>query len=345
MSSEYVDAGGMGFAPLTEWFLGPVKMALVRVAIELGVPDLLWNTGGLSALSARLGAHERNLERLLDGMAAMDLIQKQGPGLYANTRFSDMYLRTTRPTYLGEMVINLCRMQHSNLESLRDLVFSGPPEISPEKRITSEAHWQASARHLAAYHKAGIAEWAAGLVEELPEFPAMHRMLDLGGGPGLIGMAMLGRNPRLLGVLCDLPPVIKVAREEASALGLIQRMTFIEGDYNEVDLGRDYDLIWASHNLYFAKDLDGFLAMLHQRLNPGGVFISLHEGVSDHRTRPPACVLSRLNLAMEGQDRIMEYGVIARAMQSAGFASITSSRVDHFMGPLQLDIARKARRK
>jgi SAM-dependent methyltransferase len=341
MQPDYTEASSRMFSNLADWFLGPVKMGLLQAAIELRLPDLLWETGSLAELTARLNAHQDNLERLLDGLTAMELIEKKGPGQYANTRMSDMYLRTSRSTYLGEMVQNLARMQHSNMDALPELVLSGPPEIDPNKKVASEEHWKASARHLAAYHRAGAAAWATGMVEQLPEFPNLRRMLDLGGGPGLIGMSMVARHPSMQGVLCDLPAMVSVAREEAQAMGLSQRMSFIEGDYNQVDIGRDYDLIWASHNLYFAKDLPAFVAKLHQSLSPGGVFVSIHEGLTEYRTKPADCVLSRLNVAMEGQDTAFNRGVIAQAMHDAGFDSVESREVHFFLGPIQLDIARK----
>lgn len=337
-----INDDAQSFGPLAQWLQGPVLLALAEAAIELDLPELLAQTGDLDALARMLGAHRVNLGLLLDAMTAMGLAVKQD-GRYANTALGEMYLRRQRDTYLGDMLINLKQMQHRHLDKLAELVRSGPPEVHGAQRLSSPERWRASAGHLANYQRAYLAPLAVELVEALPEFPAMKRALDLGGGPGLVIMALLERRPDLRGALCDLPPLAEVAREHAAARNLEGRLAFIAGDYNQVDLGQGYDLIWASHTLYYAKDMDAFMQKLLAALNPGGVFICLHEGLTEARTTPSLHVLARLCLALEGQDVSFDHGFLAENMRRAGFASVTSRPIDGPMGLVWLDVARKAR--
>jgi len=189
----------------------------------------------------------------------------------------------------------------------------------------------------------GVAELVAGLVEELPEYPDLRRMLDLGGGPGLVCTTAVARHPRLTGVVCDQPAVLDVTREEIAAAGLEGRVGAIPGDYNTVDMGSGYDLVWASHCLYFVTDLDRLFERVLAALNPGGVFMSLHEGLSDENTQPEPVLLSHFALALEGQDKCFEHGEIAAALHRAGFESVESRDTDLIMGKMELVTARKAR--
>jgi predicted TPR repeat methyltransferase len=223
-----------------------------------------------------------------------------------------------------------------------ELIRNGPSELKREKRLDSEEQWKSSADHLVNYQKACLARLAADIAESLPEFPHLKKMLDLGGGPGLAGMAILQRHPRLEGVLCDMPSMVNVAREQAQAKGLQERMAYIPGDYNQVDWGEGYDLIWASHALYYVQNFSHFFTRIYNSLNPDGVFVSLHEGLSNERTFPPYHVLARISLALEGQDVSFSQGFIAEKMRESGFTKIDSQSLELSMGPVWLDIARKS---
>jgi SAM-dependent methyltransferase len=331
------------FGPLADWLLGPVRQALFDAALELGIADHLARTDDPEVLAERLGgAHRGNLELLLDALAALGLVEKR-EGRYTNTPLADLYMRRDRETFLGGMLQSLEPMWHRNLSRLLELVRTGPPpEVDKDVRLASPEHWKRAAHHLANYQRAYLARVAADIAEALPEFPDMRRMLDLGGGPGLVGMAILERHPRLQGVLLDLPPVLETAQEEAAARKLGDRLSLLVGDYNQVGLGEGYDLIWASHTLYYVKDLVAFFRRIRDALNPQGVFLCLHEGLVGERTGPSHHILARLSLALEGQDVSFNQGELAGKMREAGFARVESRCLEMPMGTNWLDTARKA---
>lgn len=62
-----------------------------------------------------------------------------------------------------------------------------------------------------ASQKIGRAAESAELVAALPEFAQFRKILDLGGGPGLIGMAIVHAHPELKGVIFEIPAVGKDA--------------------------------------------------------------------------------------------------------------------------------------
>ncbi len=77
-------------------------------------------------------------------------------------------------------------------------------------------------------------------------------MLDLGCGPGLLGIALILDHPTMNGVLFDQPPVAEVARRCAAEYGVSDRVTVMSGDYLNDSIGEGYDLILASMTLNFA---------------------------------------------------------------------------------------------
>jgi predicted TPR repeat methyltransferase len=192
------------------------------------------------------------------------------------------------------------------------------------------------------YQRAGMGQQIAKLVSNLPEFLSFKKMLDLGSGAGLIGIAITAAHPNMVGILYDRPEVLKVAKGYIKEYGMEERIKIMAGDYHSDSIGEDYDLIWASATLNFARhDLDTPIKKIFDALNPGGIFISLSDGLTCERTKPENYVLSALPSALMGQDMGIDQGVIADAMLCAGFKSVRSSTIDTPMMPMDLDIARK----
>ena len=102
------------------------------------------------------------------------------------------------------------------------------------------------------------------------------------------------------------------------------------------------DLILASATLNFLKDdLDSFLTKIFDALNPGGVFITLSDGLTDERTKPELMVTGWLSMALTGQDMGFDHGVITNSMFRVGFKSVRSRTLEMPMGTMDLDIGRK----
>ena len=61
--------------------------------------------------------------------------------------------------------------------------------------------------------RSGTAEQMAAVLAALPEFPAMRKMLDLGGGHGLFAQAFVRAHPSMTAIIFDRAPVLTVAEE------------------------------------------------------------------------------------------------------------------------------------
>jgi cyclopropane fatty-acyl-phospholipid synthase-like methyltransferase len=167
-------------------------------------------------------------------------------------------------------------------------------------------------------------------------------MLDLGGGPGLHCIAIVAEHPRMHGVIFDRPSVVKVAEEFIAEYEMTDRVTILAGDYVTDSIGEGYDLIWASATLNFVRaGLKTMLEKIYHALKPGGVFVSLADGLTHERTRPEPFILACMSWMFSGHDLMFDRGEIAEAMQSVGFSSVESEIMETSMMPMELDIARK----
>lgn len=320
---------------------GPILSKLLRTGLQLSVFDYLGEPQSAPEVAQMAECHPESMRLLLDGLTAGGLLTKH-QGLYRNTPEAQTTLIQGAPTYMGDFFTMMLQMQEASLANMLEIMRQGPPRLAGQGDVESEETWAGYAASIANYQRAGFARLAARIVSALPEFPLFRRMLDLGGGPGIVGLAIVEAHPSMTGVVFDMPSVVRVADGFIRQYGMEDRISVMGGDYMQDPFGEGYDLVWASSTLNFAgQNLDGLLGKIFDALNPGGVFVSLADGLTHERTRPETLVVNNFPYALMGQEFGMERGVIAESMRVAGFSSVVSRTVDTPMMPLDLDVARK----
>jgi len=336
----------LNFIDLYRLVISPIKTSLLLAGIELRVFDLLSDPRSAEDVAEILKTHPEKTRTLLDGLAAFDLLEKKD-GLYANSMMAETFLVETSPAFAGDFLCDQWRYIEPALGDMKGIIVRGPQieknrDHGTDNELQSEedlARWLTA---VAEYERAGMAQTVARLISELPEFPSFRKMLDLGGGPGLIGMAVVASHSTMKGVIFDLPPVAELAKKFVRDFGMVDRVVILPGDICDDPLGEGYDLIFASASLYTCKrDLDSAIEKVHAALNPGGVFASLHEGLTCEMTKPEIMKLGWLPSELRGRYLAFQRGEIRASMRRAGFVSISSRTVDCPVGPLDLDVGRK----
>jgi SAM-dependent methyltransferase len=317
-----------------------VRSKLLLTGCELKVFNHLSRPTSADAVAQAIGGHEQNTRVLLDGLAACDLVLKKN-GLYQNAPVAQTFLVEGSPTYLGLLILT-AQIEQAALDDMTRLVKEGPPPPSSQADSDIEEVWTQFHVSMANIQRAGMAQRMAQIVAELPEFPSFGKMLDLGGGPGLVGVAIVAAHPSMKGVIFDLPALAKLAESSIKEYDMEDRLEVLGGDYNKDPIGGGYDLILAKNSLYFAGDaLGSLMRKVYEALNPGGVFISHHEGLTHERTKPGDAVIQLVSTMLMGQDVGFSQGVIADSMIRVGFKSVRSRTMDTPIGPMDLDIGRK----
>jgi len=321
----------------------PVKTKLLTTGIELKVFNHLSKPKSPEEVAGAigcLGCHPKSTMLFLNGLAACDLIEKHN-GLYQNAPVAQAFLVEGSPTYLGDGFVSQARINDAILNDLPGLIRRGPA-LHPEENNADPQKWGQAASWLANEERAGMAQQMSDLVSGLPEFLSFRKMLDLGGGPGVFGIAMVAKHPTMRGVIFDRKPVVEVAERFIKEYGMEGWIEVLAGDYNFDSIGGDYDFIWASATLNFAKEnLDSVIKKIYEALNPGGVFMNLSGGLTDEGTKPDFHVLWSMGWAMTGPVTAFDQGCIADTILNAGFRSVRSRTLSTAYGPMDLDIARK----
>ena len=329
----------LSYEDLTKMLIAPIRSKLLLTGIELKVFNYLSKSTSADVVAKTMGTHPSNTRVFLDSLAAIDLLHKK-EGRYRNSPIAQAFLVETSPTFLGRL-FTFIKPDDQFLQNLPKLVKEGPPP-PPKKPSFSDEALAKGVVLMADTERAGYAQKVAELVLTLPEFPSFRKLLDLGGGPGIIGMAIVDAHPTMTGVIFDLLPGVKLTKKFLQEYDMESRMEILGGDFNRDPIGEGYDCVVACNSLQFAQAIDSVVKKIYHALNPGGVFVSLYAfGQTHERTKPESTVLSVLSMALMGQEGGVDQGYVVDSMLRVGFKSVRSRTLHTAYLPMELDIARK----
>lgn len=250
------------------------------------------------ALAQMLGTDEALTEKFLVVLTALRLLNKNGE-LFCNTKDAELFLTRKSPFYQGNLTRLVAQGKpgcaHIELQKKEEQA-DGEKEKPFENAFNREfilAMAEAAMR--------GTLQKSVREISLLPEFVQAQKLLDLGGGHGLYGIAFAQLNPRLKVTVFDLPGVVDVAAENIGAHSLHNQVRAVEGNFNKDALGGDYDIVFASDIFYRpAEAITPVLQKIHAALKPGGIVILKHWFYDEEGTGPLETVLFDFKLSMRG---------------------------------------------
>lgn len=149
------------------------------------------------------------------------------------------------------------------------------------------------------------------------------RLMDLGGGSGVMSIGLLRRHPHLTAVVVDIENVCRAGREIAAENSLEGRITFHPADFRSDELPSGFDVVLECDVNVYSE------ALFHKvrgALIPGGRFLIV-DYFSPARGVAP---LSRVHWALEHSVSNPEFsystvGEIKALLENAGFRSVAES--------------------
>lgn len=230
------------------------------------------------------------------------------------------------------------------LASLRDFgagLSNGLRGKSRPAPLASGERWATAARgHLAREQAAVTAPAACELVAQRRATEAAWRLLDLGGGPGLVAVGLAKAFPYMSGVVFELPEAADVAAQHIAEAGLASRLEARGGDLARDDIGTGYDLIWCSSVLHFVPELSACLAKLHAALRPGGELICVHAEIPEEPEAARRMLSYYLPLLWQGR-RVTQAGELRESLLAQGFEVCEERPITLPMAPATALVARR----
>lgn len=257
----------------------------IMVAAKLGIADLVEEAPRTAEELAHVTkAHAPSLRRLLRFLTVLGIFAEDGTGKYRQTPLSDV-LRSNHT----ESIRDTARMYGSptfwrSWGDLYETVLTGEPAFD---RIYGTSHFDylRANPEEAAIFNAAMTSGARRVLAAIPtvyDFSQFRRIVDVGGGHGALLDGLLSANPKLLGVLLDLPEVVAGAmtlRDGPNA----QRCEIVGGNFFESIPGgadgylmkavihdwNDNDALKILRNCQRAIDHHGKLLLMERVLKPG----------------------------------------------------------------------------
>ena len=302
------------------------KTCALHAAVKLDVFSAIGD-GRLTGeeITRRLNGAQRGVQRLLDALAAMELMEKKDDR-YANTPSGKTFLVNNSPQYLGHII----KHHHHLVESWSQLdqsVISGQPVRARTSFCNEE--WRES-------FLMGMFNLAMGLAPQivpLIDLSSRRHLLDLGGGPGTYAIHFCLNNPGLRATVYDLPTTRPFAEKTIEKFKLAERIDFTEGNYLKDPIVGRYDVAWLSHILHGEgpDECRMIIQKTVEALEPGGMII-VHDFILNNSMDGPLFpALFSLNMLL-GTDSGQSYSQkqIMDMLKSAGVKNM--QRID-FQSP------------
>lgn len=230
-------------------------------------------------VARRLDGDVRGVTMLLNALAAMDLLTKEGDR-YANTPHSKMFLIKESPKYIGYIL-----MHHHYLVAswarLHEAVKSGNP-------VRERSHDDPQRRESFLMGMFNLAMELAPRVSSQIDLKGRRHLLDVGGGPGTYAIHFCLANPDLRATVYDLPTTRPFALRTIERFGLSDRIDFMAGNYLENNIQGTYDVAWLSHILHAEdpKDCENIIRKVVSVLEPGGLIL-IHDFILNNTLDGP----------------------------------------------------------
>lgn len=292
----------------------------------------------IDEVAAATGASTRGLRAIMNALVGFEFL-KVNNGKYELTPESSTFLVPSKPTFFGGMIAHTSGQLIPNWLQLTDVVKNGKPatavnqegdgsaffqELVPNIFVMSYGAAQALAKHLA-----------------LGESGPPVRVLDIGAGSGVWGIAVGQSSPRVHVTAVDWPGVLPIAQKTAAKFGLADRYNVIPGDLATADFGSGYNVITIGHILHSegVERSKKLLRKCFDALAPGGT-IAIQEFLTNpDRTGPPMSLIFAVNMLVNTEKGdTWSFEEIAGWLKEAGF---TNPRALEAPGPSPLILATK----
>ena len=190
---------------------GAMAAQAIYAGARFGIADLLKDgPKTIEEIARATRTHGPSLHRLLRALTSLRIFEESTPGVFRNTELSDT-LRRDIPGSMSAWALFLGAPFNWKLwGNLEESVRSGEPAA---ERVYGKSFWMHLAENAAdaeVFNGAMSAgsQMSATAIVSAYDFSSFRKIVDVGGGHGMLLHGILSATPNLRGVLYDLPEVV-----------------------------------------------------------------------------------------------------------------------------------------
>ena len=310
-------------AILMQMLFGAQMQRSLCLAARIGIPDLLAD-GARTAddLAAKTGTHAPSLYRLLRTLASIGVFAVTADGKFELTPIS-VLLRSDVPNSVRDFAVMMGE----------DWIWQAWGELPYSVRTGGVAHEKVQGmgsfeffqknEEAGKVFNAAMTNFTRAVIPaviEAYDFSGVGKLVDIAGGHGLLLAGILKANPRLRGVLFDLPFVIEGASGLLEGEGVSDRVELIPGNFFEA-VPPGADAYMMKHIIHDWDDESSvrILRNVRDAISGNGKVLIIEMVVPEGDVPSPSKALDILMLVMEGgKERTEEeYG---RLLEASGLS-------------------------
>jgi hypothetical protein len=301
----------------------------IYIAAKLGLADLLKDgSKHTEELAEATGTHAPSLYRVMRALASVGVFAEKESGRFTLTPMAAT-LQSDAPDSLRAWAILV--LGEEDYQAWGDLMHSVRTGESAFHHVFGKGVWQYRAQNPghAKIFDEGMANlvgvYNAAVLANYP-FSTIKTLVDVGGGDGSLVVAILQANPKMNGVLFDLPHVTEKAKRRIAETGLEGRCEIVAGDaFDSVPSGADAYILSRVINSFDDKRAIAILQNCHRAITHKSKLLLLERVVPDRvecsiATQGP--VMSDLNLMVIGGGRERTAAEHRALVEAAGLALI-----------------------
>ena len=305
LQEKQVDASkimqiGMGF-----W---ASKTLLTAVNMELFTHVAKGSLTG-AEIQSKLGLNDRSLYDFLDSLVALGFLNRNGikeSASYSNSEDAELFLDKDKPSYIGGILEMSNNRLYPFWNNLEEGLKTGKPqnEVKNGDKPLFEAIYADPQKLKEFIHAMGGVQ--AGnfmMFANHFDFSNHHVLCDIGGSGANLSIHVAKNNPHMRCISFDLPPVLPVATENVSKLGLSDKITIQSGDFFKVAFPKA-DIITMGNILHdwglMEKKI--LIKKAFDALPFGGVLVVIENIIDNERSKNAFGLMMSLNMMIETED-------------------------------------------
>jgi hypothetical protein len=296
---------------------------MIEAAVRLGLFDAL--AGGEKSaddIAAETKTSVRGVRILLNGLVGLQLLTHPKPGHYQLTPEADAFLVRGRPAYMGGFFRHASTQLIPKWLGLTEIVRTGKPAQAVNAEGEGAAFFEQFVEDIFPLSRRA----AMGLADHLKLGSAASpvSVLDLASGSGVWGVTLAEKSKQVRVTAVDWDGVIPVTKRVAQRHGVGDRFTFVAGDLDSADFGKNHNVATLGHILH-SEGIERSKSLLKKTfaaLAPGGTIAIAEWLVNEDRNGPPPGLIFAVNMLVNTErGDTFSFGEISRWLTAAGFTN------------------------
>jgi O-methyltransferase domain/Dimerisation domain len=327
---EHNDTASAGIPPsaaMLRMILGFRVSRAIYIAAKLGIADLLKDgPKSTEELAQSSGTHAPSLYRVMRALASVGIFGQEEQGRFTLTPVAAT-LRSDVPGSLRAWAILV--LGDEDYQAWGELMHNVQTGETAFNHVFGMGIFQYEAQHpehakifdVAMANLIGV--FNAAVLASYP-FSTIDKIIDVGGGDGSLIVAILQANPKMHGVLFDLPHVKDKANQRIADAGLAGRCEVVAGDaLVSVPSGGDAYILSRVINSFDNERALTILRNCRRAIAQKGNLLLIERVVPDRVEQSVAAqgpVLSDLHMMVIAGGRERTAGEHRALLEAAGFA-------------------------